>query len=107
MAYDRCAGLSGAAKLRCQLDKATANVGALLAAQVEGRVATELDPRLAHDQAGLVAAAKALLALYEEMGVKRDKLIWRLPATWAGIQVRLFVCLFFGGVVWVVFFLFV
>ena len=92
-AYDKCAALTGAAKARCQLDKATANVGALLAAQVEGRVATELDPRLANDQAGLVAAAQSLLALYEGMGVKREKLIWRLPATWAGIQVC-FCCVF-------------
>lgn len=50
MAYDRCYPLSGEAKLSCQLDKALANVGAILAKEVEGRVCTEVDPRLADDK---------------------------------------------------------
>lgn len=37
-------------RLSCQLDKALANVGALLSTQVEGRVCTEIDPRLANDK---------------------------------------------------------
>jgi hypothetical protein len=152
-------------------------VGSMLAQQVEGRVATELDPRLAHDKGGrhggmqlgghgimsgnmitvlvegaprqrrprpgatrggrrkrrqlsacapsflpstplallseqtppsfdpprrrvaaasrappprnadaLVARARGILALYQEMGVPPSKLIFRVPATWAGIQ---------------------
>lgn len=86
LAYDRCSGLRGGARLECVLDKALANVGALLAGQVEGRVATELDPRLANDSGALVSKAQALVGLYEEMGVPRSKLIFRVPATWAGIQ---------------------
>jgi len=58
----------------------------MLAQQVEGRVATELDPRLAHDSAALVAKARTLLELYREVGVPSSKLIFRVPATWAGIQ---------------------
>lgn len=34
----------------------------------------------------IVKRAHSLLALYDEAGVKRDKLIFRVPATWAGIQ---------------------
>lgn len=34
----------------------------------------------------MVAKAKTLLGLYQEMGVPSDKLIFRVPATWAGIQ---------------------
>jgi transaldolase len=33
-----------------------------------------------------VARARSLLALYREAGVGQDKLIFRVPATWAGIQ---------------------
>jgi transaldolase len=40
-------------RLACQLDKALTNVGALLSNQVEGRVCTEIDPRLAKDKGGL------------------------------------------------------
>lgn len=32
-----------------QMNKALANVGALFAEEVEGRVSTELDPRLSND----------------------------------------------------------
>ncbi|KIY99632.1 transaldolase [Monoraphidium neglectum] len=86
LTYDKCLQLQGAERASCQLDKALANVGSMLAQQVEGRVATELDPRLAHDKDALVARARGILALYQEMGVPPSKLIFRVPATWAGIQ---------------------
>lgn len=47
--YDKCLSHKGDARLTCQLDKALVNVGSLLASQVEGRVCTEIDPRLAND----------------------------------------------------------
>ena len=47
--YDKCLAHKGEARLTCQLDKALTNVGSLLASQVEGRVCTEIDPRLAKD----------------------------------------------------------
>jgi transaldolase len=34
----------------------------------------------------MVKRAHSLLSLYEESGVPRNKLIFRVPATWAGIQ---------------------
>lgn len=86
LTYDRCLKLTGGARATCQMDKALANVGSMLAQQVEGRVATELDPRLADDKDGLIASARTLLSLYQEMGVAPSKLIFRVPATWAGIQ---------------------
>jgi hypothetical protein len=49
MNYDKCLAQKGDARLTCQLDKALTNVGSLLAARVEGRVCTEIDPRLAND----------------------------------------------------------
>lgn len=86
LAFDGCRALSGDARASCQLDKALTNVGALLAGTVEGRVCTEIDPRLANDKDAMVAKARALLELYAEDGVPRSKLIFRVPATWAGIQ---------------------
>lgn len=84
--YDKCLAHKGDARLTCQLDKALTNVGSLLAGRVEGRVCTEIDPRLANDADAVVKRAHSLLSLYDEAGVKRDKLIFRVPATWAGIQ---------------------
>jgi transaldolase len=87
-AYDRCASLpaGSAERLACVLDKAYANVAALAAEGVEGRVAVELDPRLADNAPALLGRARALLALLDESRVPRSKLILRVPATWAGIQ---------------------
>ncbi len=48
--------------------------------EVEGRVATEVDARLANDTGKMVAAVHNLVALYSEAGVPADKLIFRLPA---------------------------
>lgn len=47
--YDKCLQHKGDARFNCQLDKALTNVGSLLAGKVEGRVCTEIDPRLAND----------------------------------------------------------
>ncbi|GFH07415.1 uncharacterized protein HaLaN_02210 [Haematococcus lacustris] len=68
------------------VEKAMVNVGTLLADQVQGRIATEVDPRLANDKDGMVLKARALLSLYREAGLPRDRLLFRLPATWAGVQ---------------------
>ncbi|KAF8072691.1 AL21 [Scenedesmus sp. PABB004] len=84
--YDKCLAAKGDARLSCQLDKALTNVGALLSTEVEGRVCTEVDPRLAKDTGAMVAKAQALVALYAEMGVPTSKLILRVPGTWEGIQ---------------------
>lgn len=46
--YDKCQ-TDASSKMACILDKALANVGAIFAEQVEGRVSTEVDPREAYD----------------------------------------------------------
>jgi hypothetical protein len=48
LTYQRCLAHSGKERLACQLDKAMANVGALLAEQV-AKVAVEVDPRVSGD----------------------------------------------------------
>jgi len=84
--YDKCLQAEGDARLNCQLDKAMANVGAILASQVEGRICTEVDPRLAKDKDAVVKRVHSLVALYQEMGVPSSKLIFRVPGTWEAIQ---------------------
>ena len=49
IAYDACKDLEGKARYNCQLERALVNVGSIMAKRVEGRVSTEIDPRLAHD----------------------------------------------------------
>ncbi len=40
--FDVCQAKTGAAKLACEIDKATVNIGALFSKQVEGRISTEV-----------------------------------------------------------------
>ena len=47
--YDKCALEVGADRTGCLVDKALVNVGALFLENVQGRVSTEVDPKLAYD----------------------------------------------------------
>jgi transaldolase len=53
---------------------------------VPGRVSTEVDARLSFDTAATVARALRIMALYEEAGVARDRVLVKVAATWEGIQ---------------------
>jgi transaldolase len=53
---------------------------------VPGRVSTEVDARLSFDTAAMIARAGRLIALYEQAGVARERVLIKLAATWEGIQ---------------------
>lgn len=52
---------------------------------VPGRVSTEVDARLSFDTDGTVAKARELIALYENNGVSRDRVLIKVASTWEGI----------------------
>jgi transaldolase len=53
---------------------------------VPGRVSTEVDARLSFDCAASVARAHRLIALYEEAGIARERVLIKVASTWEGIQ---------------------
>ena len=53
---------------------------------VPGRVSTEVDARLSFDTAASVAKAHRLIAMYEESGTPRERILIKLASTWEGIQ---------------------
>lgn len=53
---------------------------------VPGRVSTEVDARLSFDTNRSVQKALKLIALYEELGIKRERILIKLASTWEGIQ---------------------
>jgi len=53
---------------------------------VPGRVSTEMDARLSFDIAASLAKARALVALYEEAGISRERVLIKVASTWEGIQ---------------------
>ena len=53
---------------------------------VPGRVSTEVDARLSFDTAASVARAHRIIAMYEEAGIPRERILIKLASTWEGIQ---------------------
>lgn len=53
---------------------------------VPGRVSTEIDARLSFDSAASVAKARDIIALYQQAGIPRERVLIKIAATWEGIQ---------------------
>lgn len=53
---------------------------------VPGRVSTEVDARLSFDTKASIDKALKLIALYEELGIDRSRILIKLASTWEGIQ---------------------
>ena len=53
---------------------------------VRGRVSTEVDARLSFDQEKSLRKARSLIALYEKVGVSRERILIKLATTWEGIR---------------------
>ncbi|XP_058104574.1 uncharacterized protein LOC131248337 isoform X2 [Magnolia sinica] len=81
-----CAEQDSSIRLSCFFDKALANVGADLAQLVPGRVSTEVDARLAYDTNGILRKVHDLLKLYNEREVPPERLLFKIPSTWQGIE---------------------
>lgn len=53
---------------------------------IPGRVSTETDARLSFDTEGTIAKARHLIALYEAVGVPRERVLIKIASTWEGIR---------------------
>ncbi|XP_021738112.1 uncharacterized protein LOC110704612 isoform X2 [Chenopodium quinoa] len=74
------------ARLSCFYDKALVNCGADLSKLVPGRVSTEVDSRLAYDSHGIIHKVHKLLKLYNDVEVPAERLLFKIPSTWQGIE---------------------
>jgi transaldolase len=68
------------------LDKLLVNFGSEILKIVPGRVSTEVDARLSFDKEASITKAKRLIALYEEAGISKERVLIKLASTWEGIQ---------------------
>ncbi|XP_042021224.1 transaldolase-like isoform X1 [Salvia splendens] len=73
-------------RISCFVNKAFVNVGGDLAKLVPGRVSTEVDARLAYDTQAIVQKVHDLSKLYNKIGVSSERLLFKIPATWQGIE---------------------
>ncbi|TMP29554.1 transaldolase [Pseudoalteromonas rubra] len=61
-------------------------IGKEIANIVPGYISTEVDARLSFDTEATIAKAQQLLALYEQLGVSKDKILIKIASTWEGIK---------------------
>ncbi|KAJ7952473.1 Transaldolase [Quillaja saponaria] len=87
LADSECYGLEKSdTRLSCFFNKALVNVGGDLANLVPGRVSTEVDARLAYDTHGIIRKVHDLLKLYNDIDVPPQRLLFKIPSTWQGIE---------------------
>ena len=53
---------------------------------IPGRVSTEIDAKLSFDTEGNVAKGRELIALYEQAGIARERVLIKIASTWEGIR---------------------
>ena len=67
-------------------DQFAVSVGCGILKVIPGRISTEVDARLSFDEEALWAKANQLIALYDQAGVGRDRVLIKLASTWEGIR---------------------
>jgi len=68
------------------VDRVFVNFGCEILKHIPGRVSTEVDARLSFDTDKSVEKARRFISLYEEAGVKRERVLIKLASTWEGIR---------------------
>jgi transaldolase len=68
------------------MDRLAVNFGKEILKIVPGRVSTEVDARLSFDREATVAKAQELIALYEQAGISRERILIKVGTTWEGIR---------------------
>lgn len=66
------------------MDKLFVNFGVEILKLVPGRVSTEVDARLSFDVEGSINKAHALISLYSQAGIPKERILIKLASTWEG-----------------------
>lgn len=67
-------------------DKLSVLIGLEILKTVPGRISTEVDARLSFDTEATIEKAEKLVAMYEEAGISRDRILIKAASTWEGIK---------------------
>ena len=78
--------LAGSALIDSIIDRVLILFGLEILKIVPGRVSTETDARLSFDTDGTIAKARQLIALYEQDGIPRERILIKIAATWEGVR---------------------
>ena len=78
--------LSGSKKIEAVMDQLLVLFGLEILKIVPGRVSTETDARLSFNREGSINKAHQLIALYEQKGISRERILIKIASTWEGIK---------------------
>lgn len=67
-------------------DMLAVNIGKEILNIIPGRISTEVDAKLSYDTKGSVTKARKLIKLYNDAGIKNERILIKLAATWQGIR---------------------
>ncbi|KAI6151434.1 hypothetical protein EDD17DRAFT_1637022 [Pisolithus thermaeus] len=84
--YGKSKGGSLENQTNAAMDRLLVEFGKEILAIIPGRVSTEVDARLSFDKEGTKAKAKELIALYESLGIRKERILIKIASTWEGIQ---------------------
>lgn len=79
-------GGSNGEQLTDAVDRFAVSIGAEILKIIPGRVSTEVDARLSFDTDAMIAKARKLVGLYNEMGIGNDRILIKVASTWEGIR---------------------
>lgn len=69
-------------------DKLAVNFGAEILKSIPGRVSTEVDARLSFNREKSIEKARHLVALYQEMGIDKSRILIKLASRTGGSAPR-------------------
>jgi transaldolase len=84
--YARAVPADQAARTAAFTDKLAVNFGCEILKIIPGRVSTEVDARFSFDAEGTIAKARALIELYKQAGIDRERILIKVGTTWEGIR---------------------
>ncbi|WP_226470125.1 transaldolase [Luteimonas panaciterrae] len=67
-------------------DRLTVGVGKRLSGLIPGRVSTEVDADLSYDTEATITKARRFIAMYDGIGIPRERILIKVAATWEGIR---------------------
>jgi transaldolase len=84
--YGRQAGATTPERVSKTVDKLFVLFGREILNIVPRYVSTEADARLSFDTEGTIAKIHELIRLYEAIGVSKERVLFKIAATWEGIK---------------------
>jgi len=86
LAERRNSSLSRAAQVEDIMDHVLVAFGLEILNIVPGRVSTETDARLSFNTEATIEKARRLIAIYEQSGISRKRVLIKIASTWEGIR---------------------